>query len=130
MRLKSEIWIKAYIRTCAGAGVPAVVVRHGDDDAGAVFIKVNRLDGTARLFGPAPSGFSETQTDRRWAAHLDGDAVSEADVDAYVSQQYDFDRDLWLIEIEDREGRHFLDEWLAEAESPPNDILWPPDGMK
>ena len=48
MRLKAEIWIKAYIRRCAAAGAAAVVVRHGDDDAGAIFIRVSRLDGTTQ----------------------------------------------------------------------------------
>jgi hypothetical protein len=115
MRLKSEIWIKAYLRTCAAAGAPAVVVRHGDDDAGAIFIKINRLDGTARLFGPAPAGFDvgPIGADRRFVAHIDGPGASEADIETYVARQVDFDSDLWLVEVEDREGRHFLDGWLA-----------------
>lgn len=58
MRLKSEIWVKAYIRRCAGEGVPAVVVRRGDEDAGVIFLKVSRLDGTAALYGPAPAGLA------------------------------------------------------------------------
>lgn len=53
MRLKSELWIHAYLRACAAADCPAFVVRHGDNDAGAPFIKINHLDGTASLYGPA-----------------------------------------------------------------------------
>lgn len=116
MRLKAEVWTKAYLRTCAGAGVPAVVVRHGDDDAGAIFIKVNRLDGTARLFGPAPAGFDTGQYERQWVAHLDGPGRSETEIDAYLARQLEFDRDIWILELEDREGRHFLDPWLAPPE--------------
>ncbi|MGI9421993.1 MAG: DUF1491 family protein [Hyphomicrobiaceae bacterium] len=130
MRLKSEIWIKAYIRICAGENVPAVVVRHGDDDAGAVFIKVSRLDGTACLFGPAPSGYSETQLDRRWSPLLNGASVTEQDVDDYVAQQLKFDPDLWLVEVEDRRGRHFLDDWLAQTEQPPITLFRQHDGME
>jgi hypothetical protein len=113
MRLKSEIWVKAYLRACAAAGAAAVVVRHGDDDAGAIFIKINCLDGTAYLFGPAPAGFETASSgiDRRFVAHVNG-PVSEADVESYVARQADFDSDLWLIEVEDRLGRHFLDGWL------------------
>jgi hypothetical protein len=115
MRLKSEIWVKAYIRSCTVAGVSAVVVRHGDDDAGALFVKISRLDGTARLFGPAPAGFgSGSSWDRQWMAHLDGDRIAEADIDAYLARQAEFDSDLWVIEVEDREGRHFLDSWMAD----------------
>ncbi len=118
MRLKAEIWIKAYLRTCASSGAPAVVVRHGDDDAGAIFIKVCRLDGTARLFGPAPAGFDEGQFERQWAPHMDKPGTSEADIDAYLARQIEFDPDIWLIEIEDRQGRHFLDSWLAPPPRP------------
>ena len=118
MRLKAEIWVKAYLRTCAIAGAPGVVVRHGDDDAGAVFIKICRLDGTARLFGPAPAGLDEQHRDRRWAAHLDSADTTEADVDVYLQRQIEFDPDLWVIEIEDRSGRHFLDDWLAPEQLP------------
>ena len=117
MRLKAEIWIKAYLRSCNVANAPAMVVRHGDDDAGAIFIKINRLDGTARLFGPAPAGFDTGQFERQWVAHLDAPETSEADVDAYLDRQLDFDRDIWVIEVEDRQGRHFLDPWLAPAET-------------
>lgn len=116
MRLKAEIWAKAYLRSCAAEGVSAVVVRHGDDDAGAIFIKVNRLDGTARLFGPAPAGFDSGQFERQWTAHLDGPQVTEAEIDAYLDRQLEFDRDLWILELEDREGRHFLDPWLSSGD--------------
>lgn len=112
MRLKAEIWVKAYLRACNGQGVSGVVVHHGDDDAGAVFIKICRLDGTARLFGPAPAGVSEQDVGRRWTVHLDGVETSEADIDDYLLRQRRFDPDLWVVEIEDRQGRHFLDDWL------------------
>jgi hypothetical protein len=51
MRLRTEFWVKAYIRRCAMEGASAVVVRHGDDDAGAIFVQVNRLDGTVACMG-------------------------------------------------------------------------------
>jgi hypothetical protein len=39
----------------------------------------------------------------------------EAEVDAALSRQRGFDPDLWVIEVEDREGRHLLDQpGLAE----------------
>jgi len=113
MRIKSEIWIKAYLRYCAASGAPAVVVRHGDDDAGAIFVKVVRLDGTARLFGPAPAGLDERGGDRNWVPHLDRPATTEAEVEAYLVRQFEFDPDVWVVEVEDRQGRHFLDDWLA-----------------
>ena len=65
---KSEIWVKAYLRRCQGEGLAAVLVRRGDADAGAIYIKVSRLDGTAGLYGPAPAGLAEAREERRWQA--------------------------------------------------------------
>ena len=114
MRLKSIIWAKAYIRRCATAGASAFVVRHGDDDAGAIFIKVSNLDGCATLYGPAPMSLTPEPSDRQWAVHLQPDRDAERAIDAYLAQQYAFDRDIWVIEVEDPKGRHFLDDLYAE----------------
>jgi hypothetical protein len=113
MRLKTEIWVHAYIRICANAGCPAFVVRHGDDDAGAPFVKINRLDGHARLFGPAPAGITDVAAGQQFVAIFDGDWRPESVIDSYVASQAEFDTDLWLVEVEDANGRHFLDEWLV-----------------
>ena len=75
MRLRAEFWVKAYIRRCAVEGASAVVVRHGDDDAGAIFIKVDRLDGTCLVFGPAPAGLDGADSDRRWVTGRAGSAA-------------------------------------------------------
>lgn len=113
MRLRTEFWVKAYIRRCAVEGASAVVVRHGDDDAGAIFIKVDRLDGSCLLFGPAPAGLDGAESDRRWNACLDPTGVDGAAADAYLEREARFDSDLWVVEVEDRRGRHFLDDSLV-----------------
>ena len=65
MRLKSGIWVAAYVRRCHIEGAFAAVRRRGAEEAGAVFIKINRLDGTGVLYGPAPqSVFDEAQAGR------------------------------------------------------------------
>ena len=66
MRIKSEIWVKAYLRSCQGRGVAAVVVRRGDESAGAIYICVNRLDRTVSLYGPAPAGLEGDPPDPRY----------------------------------------------------------------
>jgi hypothetical protein len=113
MRLRAEFWVKAYIRRCAVEGASAVVVRHGDDDAGAIFIKVDRLDGTCFVFGPAPAGLDGAESDRRWIALLAPEGVEPARADAFLTREAGFDSDLWLIEVEDRKGRNFLDDSLV-----------------
>ncbi len=114
MRLKSEIWVKAYIRSCASNGAPAMVVRRGQGDGGTVFIKVNMLDGTVCLYGPAPAGLDPVASDRIWVRCLGDGCVQEADADGYLQRQVEFDPDIWVIEVEDREGRHFLGEAVSE----------------
>jgi hypothetical protein len=111
MRLKSGIWVAAYIRRCHIEGAFAAVRRRGAEDAGAIFVKLNRLDGTAELYGPAPqSAFDDSLPIHRvFRAQLPKQPVPEADVEAALAREIRFDPDLWIIEVEDRAGRHFLD---------------------
>ena len=108
MRLKSEIWVKAYLRRCTVNGAMAAVLRHGDDDAGAIFIKVVRGDRKAAVFGPAPAGLDEADYDRRWVVGLGGAFVPEDEADRFLASEARFDSDLWAVEVEDRDGRHLL----------------------
>jgi hypothetical protein len=111
MRLKSGIWVAAYIRRCQTEGAQAVLRRRGADEAGAVFIKVARLDGTADVYGPAPqSSFDEAQpSDRMFIHSLKAQPATEADTEAFLARQLKFDSDIWIVEVEDRAGRNFLE---------------------
>lgn len=115
MRLKSELWVKAYIRRCQTEGAAAVLVRRGDADAGAIYIKVSGLDGTAQLFGPAPAGMEGAREERRWQPCLTREPAPEAEAEAYLRRQIEFDSDIWIVEVEDGAGRHFLEDWLAPS---------------
>ncbi len=104
MLLSTDIWVSALIRRAEKAGAFAVVARKGDARAGAVLVKVlDRRAGTARLYGEALRGDGE----RFWMQPA-GHGKSEQDLDAYVARAARIDPDLWLVEIEDGEGRHFL----------------------
>lgn len=77
-----------------------------------MFIKISRLDGTATLYGPAAqSTFDETQpADRNFTVTLGGEKpVPEADIEARLAREIRFDPDVWVVEVEDRAGRNFLD---------------------
>ncbi|MEL6618194.1 MAG: DUF1491 family protein [Pseudomonadota bacterium] len=103
-RLTSRFWVDAYLARLRFADIPGFVVAHGDDTGGAVLVKVNTLDGQAVLF---QRSFDLMHDKRVWAELASGD---EADVDAAVTRQRGFDPDLWVIEVEDRLGRHLLDQ--------------------
>jgi hypothetical protein len=115
MRLKSGIWVSAYLRRCAVEGAYAVVRRRGAEEAGAVFIKIDRLDGTADLYGPAPqSAFDDARPpERAFAPCLKTQPAQAADAESYLARQIKYDPDLWILEVEDRAGRHFLDRIVA-----------------
>ena len=105
MLLSTDIWVGALIRRAELGGAFAAVARKGDPRAGAVLVKaVNRGDGTARLYSEATRGDGE----RVWMQPAASD--QEPDLDAYIARAVRIDPDLWVVEIEDREGRHFLTE--------------------
>ena len=91
-----------------------MMLRRGQSDGGAIFIKINSLDGKVTLYGPAPAGMDASSNIRLWTLCLGDDAVSEADADSYLRRQTEFDPDIWIIEVEDRDGRHFLGDALSD----------------
>ncbi|MEO0379639.1 MAG: DUF1491 family protein [Pseudomonadota bacterium] len=103
-RLTSRFWVDAYLARLRFADIPGFVVAHGDDTGGAVLVKLNTLDGSAVLFQRSFDLMADT---RVWAELASG---SEGDVDEAVARQRGFDPDLWVIEVEDRAGRHLLDQ--------------------
>jgi len=104
MRLTARFWVDAYLTRLRLHDIPAFVTAHGDDTAGAVLVKLNTLDGQAVLF---QRGFDLDSGARRWSELTGGE---EAQVDAAIARQRGFDPDIWVIEVEDRQGRHLLDE--------------------
>jgi hypothetical protein len=114
MRLKSSIWVAAYLRRCQTEGVFGAVRRRGAEEAGAVFVKVAMLDGNAMLYGPAPQTvYDESRPIERVFAATTAQPVLEALVEERLTKEVRFDPDAWIVETEDRAGRHFLD--LARA---------------
>jgi hypothetical protein len=104
VRLKSAIYVQALIRRCEAAGAAAYLVRRGAEEAGAVFIKMNRLDGTCAVLSPA-----RRADELVWTRPL-GPSTDEARARDYFAKQIRIDPDIWIVEIEDKAGRTFVDE--------------------
>jgi hypothetical protein len=103
--LSTDVWVAALIRRAELAGAFAVVARRGDAQGGAVMVKVyNPLARAARLYAEAVRGDGE----RIWMTPLA--STEEPEIDAYVERQRRIDPDLWVVEVEDLQGRHFLTE--------------------
>jgi hypothetical protein len=112
MRLRADIWVSAYVRRCAIEGAYSVLRRRGAAEAGAIFVKIDRLDGCAALFGPAPQSEVKEGYDRLFTKLHREPWITPAEAEARLAREINFDPDLWIIETEDRLGRCYLD--LAE----------------
>lgn len=104
-RLKAGIFVRALIRRAEVAGAAAYVVRKGAEEAGAILLKISKLDGTALVLSQARRGEGELV----WVKPI-GDTADDAAAAKYFEKQVRFDPDIWIVEIEDREGRTFVDE--------------------
>ena len=105
MILATDVWVGALIRRAEQGGAFAAVLRKGDPRAGAVLVKVlARNAGAARLYASAVRGEGETV----WMEPVA--SGPESDLDAYVERSRLRDPDIWVVEIDDAEGRHFLTE--------------------
>ena len=102
-RLTSDFWVRAYLRRLQLVDIPAFITAKGDATAGAVIVKLNTLDGNAKAFHRS----YDLDGNRVWAMLAEG---AERDVDASLAKQRSFDPDIWVIEVESRDGRHLLDE--------------------
>ncbi len=110
MRLKTGIWVAAYLRRCQGVGVFGAVRHRGAEEAGAVFVKVATLDGNAMLYVPAPQTvYDDSRPIERFFVPIAPQALSEQAVDERITRELRFDPDAWIVETEDKAGRHFLD---------------------
>jgi hypothetical protein len=108
MRVTSSFWVAAYVRRCHGEGAFAVVVRRGAEEAGAITVTVDRLDGTNDLYLPAPqSVFEAAQPEDRLFLRVVERAGAEA-ISMRLASERKFDPDIWIVTVEDREGRSFL----------------------
>jgi hypothetical protein len=103
MRIKSAIWVDAFLRRCAVEGKYGAVLNRGSDEAGAVYVAINHLDNSFTLIAPAPGPSHDDEGNRRWVIdsnqRLTWDEVREK-----MAKRRRVDDDLWLVEIEDRNG--------------------------
>src|SRR6202008_1910600 len=97
MRLKTNIWVGAYLRRCQAAGVFGAVRRRGAEEAGAVFVKVALMDGNAMLFTPAPQTvYDDVRTIDRFFVPVSAQPVPEASVEQRLAKEIRFDPDAWI----------------------------------
>ena len=104
-RLSSDVWVGALIRRAELGGAFAMILCKGDARAGAVLVKAaDRRAGVVKLYAEAVRGDGE----RVWMQPRPSE--DEAALDAYIDRARARDPDVWVVEVEDTQGRHFLTE--------------------
>ena len=107
MRLRADFWVSAYLRRCDIEGVVAVLRRRGAPEAGAVYIKLDRLDHRTAVYGPAPQSEIDGLGERAFLRLHKEEWIDSLDAEARLKRVIGFDADIWIVEVEDREGRIF-----------------------
>jgi len=101
-RLPTDAWVMAHVRRCIAEGIPAYVARRGDATGGTVLLKINRLELGCRVL----TQVRDLDGRLGWLGALDGASVGEAEADAYIARAVTRDPDLWVVEIEHKDGWH------------------------
>lgn len=106
-KLETAFWLKAHIKLWNDRGIPMLVVKRGEATAGAVLVKINQ----GRDIGCCVLAQTRTAEGKpAWVRGTGETLVEEAEADAYITRQLRYDPDLWVVEIEDRAGRHPFEE--------------------
>lgn len=104
-RLKTHLQVSAAVRLGSGLAIPVTVARKGEPDSGSVAIKlVQARDRVSVLVQ-----FRDMDGKLHWMRATGPEPKAEAECDAYLEKAIRRDPDLWVVEIEDRDGRHLFD---------------------
>ncbi len=107
-RLRSDIWVAAYLRRAVAEGAYGVLRRRGAAEAGAIFVVASRHDGLAAVFAPSPADEANLG-ERRWFRAHSREWIDPVDVEARLAAELRVDPDIWIVELESRDGSNFLD---------------------
>ncbi|MBI36964.1 MAG: hypothetical protein CL568_05205 [Alphaproteobacteria bacterium] len=101
-RLPTELWVTAGLRRCNNEGIPATVVKKGEKQSGTVILKINQLDKNFKVFTQGRNVAGKLM----WYPALNDKSVEESEADSYLERTASLDPDVWIIEIEHRDGWH------------------------
>lgn len=108
--LKASIWVGALLRRAQTAGAFATLIYKGDVDAGTVLVKTLQSDTICRLYHPV----RDMQGERIW--HVYG-PYEESQIDDYIQNRRHTDPDIWVVEITDKSGQHFITERVVISDT-------------
>ena len=102
-RIKTELWVQAFLRRCNVQGIFGAVLQRGNAEAGSLIIVINHLNGTHTLLIPPPGPAYDEVGERRFEIATP-EPLQWPEVQIRLDKAKSFDSDLWVIEVEDRNG--------------------------
>ena len=101
-RVTSEFWISAYKKVLESQAIPIFVVQKGDSKAGAIIVRISDLKGMSKIFVQS----YDLKGERQW---IELAAGTDLQMDDLIVKQKEVDTDLWVLDVETRNGCHYLD---------------------
>ena len=93
-------------------GASAVLRRRGAAEAGAIFVKVDHLNGRSTLYEPAPQSVAadvRPGVERLFARAHKEPSIDSNEAEERLKRELAFDPDLWIVEVEDGVDGAWLD---------------------
>jgi hypothetical protein len=109
MRIRSDFFVQAYVRRRNSENAFAVVRRRGAAEAGAIFVMIDRRNGQADLYGPAPQSLVDGDPATRRFQKISAEQATPVEAEARLQREMRFDPDVWIIDVEDTAGQPMLD---------------------
>lgn len=101
-RIPTELWVSAHVRQCGTLGIPVYIARRGASAAGTVMVKVFIPAAGCRLFNQA----RDLEGAMGWMDIFNGETVDESRADDYIRRAAERDPDVWVVEVEDKQGKN------------------------
>lgn len=107
--LPAGLMVEAVLKNCDIHCIPYYIWQKGNHGSGVLMVKINTLNGQAKLVAQERNFLSDRL---EWVNIFDPDeTVDEARADERILKAKEFDPDLWVIEVEDKQGRNpFIDD--------------------
>ncbi len=105
-RLPTHIWVDAQLKRCTVEAVPTVVIHKGEKMGGTVMLKIYQAGVGCRLL----SQIRDLDGKLSWYPAHKEEMIEEREADDRIRRAVDRDPDLWVIEMETRDGTIPLDD--------------------
>ena len=102
MTINSEIIVTALIKRANKNFIDAYLIKRGDINAGEIFLKVSNCKGYSMLYS-----YRKSKIKKPWEVYGFERWQIDADINKKIDNIVKVDSDIWVVEIEDKDGTFF-----------------------